>query len=113
MVRVSGVPYEVDLPMEKQMNFVHNYSFSYSYDDGTEAIDGYPIKKSVLTSITINDTEAWDVPLAEFVDFLSQVYGYDISEKITITSLFPSNKFKSESPSPKLTEMLDDDEEAV
>lgn len=113
MVRVSGVPYEVSLPMEKQMNFVHNYSFSYSYDDGSDAIDGYPIKKSIQTSVTINEAETWDVPLAEFVDFLSQVYGYDISDKITISSLVPSHKFKSASPSPEPTEKLDDDEEAV
>lgn len=58
------------------------YSFTYygASDDGSE----FPTAKRVSTSLTFHDETTWDVVHREFVDFLSSIYGYDISKSIDV-----------------------------
>lgn len=117
MVRVSGVPYEVELPIKQEKVMKKpscSYIFSYHQDDGDYPVEGYPSKKNLSMSIDLDDAEPWDVPLAEFVDFLGAVYGYDIRDKITVDMIVTSGKFKTNLTHPHIAEALaDDDEEAV
>lgn len=58
------------------------YSFAYygASDDGSE----FPTSKGVTTNLTFHDATPWDVIHREFVDFLSSIYGYDISKSIDV-----------------------------
>jgi hypothetical protein len=55
-------------------NFGHSYSFVYKHNCGDE---------SAVTHIR-SDAETWDEVLDKFVSFLSQIYGYDISQFIEV-----------------------------
>lgn len=54
--------------------FAHQYSFIYKHSCGDE---------SAVTHIR-PDAETWHEVLDKFVSFLSQIYGYDISQYITV-----------------------------
>jgi hypothetical protein len=68
------------------------YIFKYD-DEGEEAVDGFPLRKQFTHEITIAEAEVWEVPLRSFVDFLSSIYGYDVSESVTVSTLMPSEHF--------------------
>lgn len=58
------------------------YTFAYysSEDCGPE----YPNEKGVTTNISFDESTTWDVVHREFLDFLSSVYGYDISKHVDV-----------------------------
>lgn len=61
------------------------YSFAYfsASDDGSD----FPVSKGITTNLTFHDHTTWDVVHKEFVDFLSSIYGYDISKSIDIDTI--------------------------
>jgi hypothetical protein len=68
------------------------YIFKYD-DEGEDAVEGFPLRKQFTHEVTIAEGETWEVPLRSFTDFLSSVYGYDISESVTVNTLMPSEHF--------------------
>lgn len=60
----------------------YNFAYSSSVDDTQEGI--FPTHTDCNKTITITDGAAWAVIMREFANFLSGVYGYNISEKILI-----------------------------
>jgi hypothetical protein len=72
---------------------MHKYTFNFEEKDEID-VPGYPITRDFQHTITINSDEAWEVPLKSFVTFLSSIYGYDISESMSIDTLMPSDHFK-------------------
>jgi hypothetical protein len=73
---------------------MHKYTFNFEEYDEID-VPGYPVTRDFEHRITVDSASSWDVPLKSFVTFLSSVYGYDISESITIDVLLPSEHFKS------------------
>jgi hypothetical protein len=68
------------------------YVFKYD-DEGEDHVEGFPLRKQFTHEVTVYESETWEVPLRSFVDFLSSVYGYDISQSLTVSSLMPSQHF--------------------
>lgn len=57
------------------------YEFTYR-DDYNEEIDSVFGQRNITTSVTLDDGAQWSAVLKHFVEFLSHVYGYDISDKV-------------------------------
>lgn len=72
---------------------MHKYTFNFEEYDEID-VPGYPVTRDFEHRITLDSDSSWDVPLKSFVTFLSSIYGYDISESITIDVLLPSDHFK-------------------
>lgn len=65
------------------MNEVYvNYGFSYNMVDA-EAIN-YPKQRSEQKNITVTEDQTWPVIMREFANFMSGIYGYDITSKLLI-----------------------------
>lgn len=96
-MRVSGVPYEVNLPPEEDngmSNMSKTFSFAMAYDDGDNSIGEFPSKMHVTKTFTIDEATAWPSILAEFCDFMASCYGYDIREKIVLDTYFQETRFR-------------------
>lgn len=72
---------------------MHKYTLNFEEYDEID-VPGYPTTREFQHKITIDSAEPWEVPLKSFVSMLSSIYGYDISENITIETLLPSDNFK-------------------
>ena len=65
------------------MNEVYvNYGFSYNMVD-PEAVS-FPKQNTQNKNITVTDVQPWPVVLREFANFLSGIYGCDISSKLLL-----------------------------
>lgn len=79
----------------------NHYAFSFR-DDYNEEIDNVFGQRTITTSVTIDDCAQWSAVLKHFIEFLSHVYGYDISDKVD----YPDPL----APSPMFDQDEDDDE---
>lgn len=61
-----------------------NYTFQYFTRDVDTCGGEFPIAKSINTTCEFEDASPWDVVLNEFLNFLSSVYGYDISKHVDV-----------------------------
>jgi hypothetical protein len=72
---------------------MHKYTFKFEETDEIN-VPGFPTTRDFKHEITIDSAEAWEVPLKAFVDLLSSIYGYDISESITLDVAIRAHNFK-------------------
>lgn len=70
------------------------YRFEYMEFD-EEICHGVANNRTITFEAQFDECEQWEVPLKSFVDFLSSIYGYDISDQITLETNFESHSFKS------------------
>lgn len=61
-----------------------NYTFSYFSGNQDDCEGEFPRAKSINTNVEFDDASAWDAVLREFLDFLSSIYGYDISKSVDV-----------------------------
>lgn len=62
-----------------------NYTFSYSGDITPDCVQ-FPVHTRSNKNITVSEDSTWRVPLREFANFLSGVYGYNITEQVFVKS---------------------------
>jgi hypothetical protein len=60
-----------------------------------DTVSGCANNRKVTYQADFDDCEIWETPLKAFVDFLSAIYGYDISEQITVSTHIKSELFNS------------------
>ncbi len=68
-------------------NFVTYYTFTHQTPLDTEAAGGFPLQTSSQKSITMCDGTAWPAIVREFTNFLSGIYGYDISARVFVKDI--------------------------
>ncbi len=66
---------------------VVSYIFSYSNHSDNSDIN-YPVSSRATKNIEVDDASPWPVVLREFTNFLSGIYGYDISKEVFIKDQF-------------------------
>lgn len=62
-----------------------NSRYTFLYQDAVHDPDIHPdvhANKQAQMSIDVSDAATWEVPLREFCNFLSGIYGYDIASKV-------------------------------
>lgn len=64
------------------MNSTYIFQYHSRPEDTCEG--EYPAAKSVNNSIEFDEAATWDSVLREFLDFLSSIYGYDISKHVDV-----------------------------
>jgi hypothetical protein len=62
------------------------YNFSYA-DRSTPHVPGYPLETQLNKTSVFESCESWDVILKDFIGFLEGIYGYNISDEVTMTTL--------------------------
>ena len=60
------------------------YTFSHGTPIDMEMEGPFPIQTSSQKCITMDDGTAWPSIVREFTNFLSGIYGYDISAKVFV-----------------------------
>jgi len=60
-----------------------------------DTVSGCANNRKIVYQADFDDCDIWEAPLKAFVDFLSSVYGYDISEQITLKTHIKSEMFNS------------------
>ncbi len=73
---------EIDDPKQ-----IVSYSFSYSSHNDNSDIR-YPVSSRSTKDVEVDDSAQWPVILREFTNFLSGLYGYDISKEVFIKDKF-------------------------
>lgn len=63
---------------------MHEYVFHHV--NKTDAGSEHPVVKATQTSIQFHDDTVWTTVLDNFLDFLSNVYGYDIRSQVEYLS---------------------------
>lgn len=63
------------------MNNVYSFTYESGYDEVTSS---YPLQIDARKRITVDECSPWPVVLREFTNFLSGIYGYDISEQVFV-----------------------------
>lgn len=60
--------------------------YSFSYVDPYNYVNGpdFPLSKEVATSVLIHDDASVVTPIREFAQFLSSIYGWDVTAKIAV-----------------------------
>lgn len=71
--------------MEKQ--FVTYYTFTHQTPMDKESTGEFPLQTSSQKSITMDDGTAWPAIVREFTNFLSGIYGYDISARVFVQDI--------------------------
>lgn len=62
--------------------------FYFTYDsDEDDCGPEFPLKQRITSEFTVYDEATWDVVLQKFLEFLSSVWGYDISKKVNYETL--------------------------
>lgn len=62
----------------------NTYQFGYSSFFDEDSSGAFPSQTNCTKNITVNDEVAWPVVMREFANFLSSIYGYDISAQLLI-----------------------------
>lgn len=65
-------------------NNVTYYTFTHQTPIDMEQAGAFPLQTSSQKSITMDDGTAWPAIVREFTNFLSGIYGYDISAKVFV-----------------------------
>jgi hypothetical protein len=73
---------------------MNKYTLKFEELDGGEPTTGYASNRTFIHTFFVDDADVWDVPLKGLTDFLSAIYGYDVSEKISVESIFDNGIFK-------------------
>lgn len=60
------------------------YTFQYFSRPDYDSEGEFPSAKSVNNTLEFNEGATWDSVLREFLDFLSSIYGYDISKHVDV-----------------------------
>ena len=60
------------------------YDFSHAMHDPEASSDAFPLSSESSKRIVMGDCATWVTVLGEFVGFLEGIYGYNISDSITI-----------------------------
>jgi hypothetical protein len=68
-------------------NNVTYYTFMQQTPLDVEQTGGFPLQTNSQKSITMDDGVAWPAIVREFTNFLSGIYGYDISAKVFVKDL--------------------------
>lgn len=63
------------------------YSFSYYTPLDMIHAGTFPVQSSSQKNITMDDATAWPAIVREFTNFLSGIYGYDISAKVFVQDI--------------------------
>jgi hypothetical protein len=61
------------------------FRFNY-YTEQDDYTAEYPTRKILEQTVNFDDAATWDLPLNEFIGFLSSCYGYDISKHVKVSS---------------------------
>ena len=73
---------------------MNRYTLKFEELDGGEPAPGYASNRTFVHTFIVDDADVWDVPLKGLTDFLSAIYGYDISEKIIVETILDNGIFK-------------------
>lgn len=65
-------------------NNVTHYTFIQQTPLDMENAGTFPVQSSSQKNITMDDGTAWPAVVREFTNFLSGIYGYDISAKVFV-----------------------------
>lgn len=76
-MRVSGVPYEVDLPKD-----VHPMKFTFIHEGANYDYDSDIINDRLTRELIVTDMMSWTEVHHAFLDFLGAAYGYNIKEQV-------------------------------
>ncbi len=69
-----------------QDNFVHHYTFTHQSSHDSEA-SSFPIQSVSSKTVAISDNTTWRTALREFANFMSGIYGYNITEQVFIQDI--------------------------
>jgi len=58
------------------------YTFTYTSSEGETT--SFPLMHNEIKNCTFSDETPWPVILREFANFLSGIYGYNITEKVIV-----------------------------
>ena len=70
------------------------YTFSFTENDDFMCEECANNRK-ITYEADFDSAVIWEAPLKSFLDFLGSVYGYDISEHITVSTIIKSQLFNS------------------
>ena len=73
---------------------MHKYTFKM-IEVQDDTVSGCANNRKIVYQADFDDCDIWEAPLKAFVDFLSSVYGYDISQQITLSTHIKSEMFNS------------------
>lgn len=59
------------------------YGFTYNTQYDPNSID-FPNQTSAAKNVTLTDDKPWPVVMREFANFLSGIYGYNITERLFV-----------------------------
>lgn len=65
-------------------NNVTYYTFTHQTPLDMAQPGAFPVQTSSQKSITMDDATSWPAVVREFTNFLSGIYGYDISAKVFV-----------------------------
>jgi hypothetical protein len=71
------------------------HKFKVVYEEDDSLCGGCLNERKLVSTFTTYSDDTWDVALKGFTDFLSHIYGYDISDKIYLKTVFGSDHFKN------------------
>lgn len=69
--------------------------YTFRFEEYEDFVEGFANNRNIEYSADFDPFDTWEAPLKAFTDFLSAVYGYDISESITLHTIVPSHRFNS------------------
>jgi hypothetical protein len=67
--------------------FVTYYTFTHQTPFDGDQSGTFPVQTSSQKSITMDDGTAWPAIVREFTNFLSGIYGYDISARVFVQDI--------------------------
>lgn len=73
---------------------MNRYTLKFEELDGGEPAPGYASNRTFIHTFYVDDADVWDVPLKGLTDFLSAIYGYDISNQIHVETILNNGIFK-------------------
>lgn len=83
-----------------------NNRYVFEFREAEDDLAGFPSTRNIRYSADIHRDDPWTVPLKQFLQFLSSIYGYTISDKVIVKSLLEDDFFETVSPDPELTAEL-------
>lgn len=66
------------------VNHAYTFQFDSGFDEATEAL---PLQTHEQKRIIVSEGSSWRVTLREFTNFLSGIYGYNITEQVFVEDL--------------------------
>jgi len=63
-----------------------NYSFAYYIKGREDLADDFALEDNVIRNLKYDSAITWDAVLKDFINFLSVVYGYNISDLVHFES---------------------------